>query len=79
MSLLATLDNEIELLGGASNRDVLKGLAIALAIKSKIIHWADNTTPKGVKLLVNIPLERTDSKAINFAPLAMIEHEEERK
>lgn len=47
--------------------------------KSKIIHWADETTPIRVKLLVNNPLERTDSKVINFAPLAMIEHEEERK
>ena len=48
-------------------------------MRSKIIHWADDTTPIRVKLLVNNPLERTDSKAINFGPLAMIEHEQERK
>ena len=45
---------------------------MALAIRSRIIHWVDETTPIRVKLLVNNPLERTDSKAINFAPLAMI-------
>ena len=52
---------------------------MALAIRSKIIHWADDITPIRVKLLVNNPLIRTDSKAIYFAPLAMIEHEQERK
>ena len=38
-SVLATLDNEIKLLGETSNGDVLQGLAMALAIRSKINTW----------------------------------------
>ena len=66
-SVLATLDNEIKLLGETSNGDVLQGLAMALAIRSKIIHGADDTTPRLVKSLVNDALESLDNTKINVA------------
>ena len=66
-SVLATLDNEIKLLGETSNGDVLQGLAMALAIRSKIIHGADDTTPSLVKSLVNDALESLDNTKVNVA------------
>ena len=66
-SVLATLDNEIKLLGETSNGDILQGLAMALAIRSKIIHGADDTTPRLVKSLVNDALESLDDTKINVA------------
>ena len=67
-SVLATLDNEIKLLGETSNGDVLQGLAMALAIRSKIIHGADDdTTLRLVKSLVNDALESLDNTKINVA------------
>jgi|TARA_B100002019_G_scaffold280014_1_gene282495 hypothetical protein len=66
-SVLATLDNEIKLLGETSNGDVLQGLAMALAIRSKIIHGADDTTPGLVKSLVNDALESLDNTKVNVA------------
>ena len=66
-SVLATLDNEIKLLGETSNGDVLQGLAMALAIRSKIIHGADDTTPRLVKSLVNDALKSLDNTKVNVA------------
>ena len=66
-SVLATLDNEIKLLGETSNGDVLQGLAMALAIRSKIIHGADDTTQRLVKSLVKEALESLDNTKINVA------------
>ena len=66
-SVLATLDNEIKLLGETSNGDVLQGLAMALAIRSKIIHGADDSTPRLVKSLVNDAIESLDDTRIDAA------------
>ena len=70
-SVLATLDNEIKLLGETSNGDVLQGLAMALAIRSKIIHGADDTTPL-VSLWLTMRSKASITQKLMLPLLAML-------
>ena len=56
-ALLETLDRELGLLGDVGNGDVLQSVAMALAVRTRILASQSNAIDKAVKSLLESALE----------------------
>ncbi len=59
-ALLAVIDRDLAVLGEMSNGDVLQALAMAMAVRARIVHAPPETTARLAEHLLHLALHAAD-------------------